>query len=361
MRTVQKKKKKASSATPKSEVTGSSNAPKPKPKLKFKSRRAAHRDETPRERLEQRYADVCVPFPQAPPLTEDDDMRAFAPLNTDEIKAVLSPLSTGPACALLFNSGTMSPARIAELHAAAEGVASSYSAPTQRSIEYGPGALDSSARHTAQPDLANKLHALLAAWAKSLHRPSHDLARWDHATLPSMRRHAGKLYELLAQRAKGAAKKEWFRGIFPWATGATLAGLGTVLSLSWGDEAGWQRGEKHHDGHYTAITITGGTADLYVTGVNHRVRLTHGDVVVLHPASEYAYMVVWIGESEGPRFVYTCYTDKASPQTVRQWEVLRKEARAMVRALEGVGLGEGEGVEGGDGEDGGEGGEDVTM
>lgn len=268
----------------------------------------------------------------------------------------------GPACALLFNSGTMSSWRISELHAAAVGVASAMSGQQSMSIEYGPGVLDASARLVAtQPALATKLHALLACWAQSLHRPSLDLARWDHGTLPTTRRHAAKLNELLVGRAKATGKKEWLRGMFPWAAGANLAGLGTVLSLSWG-ETGWQRGENHYDGHYTAITITGGEADLYVKGVNHVIRLTPGDVVLLH-ASEYEYKVVCVGESQGPRFVYTCYTDKVSPETVRQWDAQKreqkKEQRAMTKAFEGVGFGDREGVEGRGG--GGKGDEDVTM
>ncbi|KAL1409792.1 hypothetical protein Q8F55_003789 [Vanrija albida] len=325
------------------------------------SSRRRRPQETGRDRLRLRYPKLCIPFPSEPSLT-GDDLGAFLPLETSHNKAILSPSPSGPACGLLRLRSTLSMKEANTLHHAAREIAG-VSASDTTHIQFGTGSLEDSSGVAEQPGLLVKVQALVARWAEVMARPYYRSAKWDHQIVPEMRDNSATLYEYMKLDSNRAprATRDLFNKLFPTALQATLAGLGTVLSVSWGaGSSDWGLEEGHSSRFYTVVTVTGGTAELYVKGINRRVRLNPGAVVFFRP-SEYEFKLVWEENENSPpgsRFIFTCYTDKLSPDAVSQRQALRQTRLEMTKALEGVGLG----GENGDAEgDGGEAEADVSM
>ncbi|WP_218103439.1 hypothetical protein, partial [Rhodococcus erythropolis] len=65
------------------------------------------------------------------------------------------------------------------------------------------------------------------------------------------------------------------------------------------------------------VTVTGGSAILYLQGANKGLRIRPGDVVAFL-AFQVLHKLVWETEATGPRYVYTCFTCKYAMEEVER-------------------------------------------
>lgn len=160
--------------------------------------------------------------------------------------------------------------------------------------------------------------------AAMLQRPSTWLQQWDKPVAVHMKHHHRFLAKLVRknQRNPEVSAKPRFKNsaealkkVYTDNRSLRKGGLGSLLTLAFGEGTSWHRDRNDYPGHYSVVTVTGGTAILYLQGVNQGVRIKEGDVVAFL-ASQVTHKLVWESEADGPRFVYTCFTCKQAMKCV---------------------------------------------
>lgn len=156
-------------------------------------------------------------------------------------------------------------------------------------------------------------------------RPQHWLQHWDKPTAVHMKDHHRYLARAIKKNQKSVNSARVqnsaaaIEDVFQTESSMRKGGMGSLLTLAFGEGTAWHKDRNDYPQHYSILTVTGGTAILYLDGVNQGLHIKPGDVVAFL-ASQVKHKLVWDGEETGQRFVYTCFTCKQAMKEVEKLE-----------------------------------------